>query len=385
MGCSLGNYKCWIGVCGTAADAPGSPVTGGPRLIVSNYPETVNADNMKTPPPNQVATSTLYRCQIELDAGTTRLRVFVWHVNQMGGSRVFSLFARVASGSGQVSDRRIVGLRSTNYPATGLCLAKVHLWAQWDAALSQVSLGESEAAIWQQAQVANNQLIGAVMEFDVVLTAAATLCMRTTVASGAPPPGNWDEMPAYDPGQHVRGYWPFSQLTLSGGSIDVKAVEGAPPTRVVQAVAAGGPEIAAFAKSSGDTYGTVRGNRGCYGADLRYDFEVTNTGTQGYPLFAYAQGRDLPGMGYFGPVSILSPGNYPKLGVTRLHCDGPNPNPGDYVRLTTSDGENETPVVIPNGQTLTYRIGAAVAGAASTPFNLVLRGMAYQLAEPPEV
>ncbi|NUQ69333.1 MAG: hypothetical protein HUU17_00765 [Chthonomonadales bacterium] len=83
-------------------------------------------------------------------------------------------------------------------------------------------------------------------------------------------------------------------------------------------------------------------------------------------------------------MSILSPGIFPKLGITRMRCDGPSPQPGDFVRLTTSDGTNETPVIIPNGQTIACRIGAAVAGAASTPFNLILRGIAYQLTEPPE-
>lgn len=312
--------------------------------------------------------------------------MFVWHVNKLGAPRVFSLFARVSSGSCQITDRRVISMRSYggNYAATGLCLAKVHLWSQWDAALSDVSLGATESAIWQQAQVSDNQLVAAVMEFDVVLTATATLYLRTTVASGSGAPGPWDQIPAVDPGQHVRGYWPFRQLTMPGGTIDVKALQGDPPIRTIQVAADGGPEIAAFAQYPGDTYGTERGNRGCYGADLRYDFEVTNSGTQGYPLFAYAQGRNLPGLGYYGPVSILSPGIFPKLGITRMRCDGPSPQPGDFVRLTTSDGTNETPVIIPNGQTIACRIGAAVAGAASTPFNLILRGIAYQLTEPPE-
>lgn len=190
--------------------------------------------------------------------------MFVWHVNKLGAPRVFSLFARVSSGSCQITDRRVISMRSYggNYAATGLCLAKVHLWSQWDAALSDVSLGATESAIWQQAQVSDNQLVAAVMEFDVVLTATATLYLRTTVASGSGAPGPWDQIPAVDPGQHVRGYWPFRQLTMPGGTIDVKALQGDPPIRTIQVAADGGPEIAAFAQYPGDTYGTERGNRG---------------------------------------------------------------------------------------------------------------------------
>lgn len=68
MGCSPGNYKCWIGVCGTTADAPGNPSTGGPRLIVSNCPETASPETMKDE--NGSSTNTLYRCEIELAAST---------------------------------------------------------------------------------------------------------------------------------------------------------------------------------------------------------------------------------------------------------------------------------------------------------------------------
>ena len=179
------------------------------------------------------------------------------------------------------------------------------------------------------------------MEFDIVLTAAGTLRLRTTVNTGSGAPGAWDQTPAFDPGHHVRGWWSFSELTMSGGSFDAKALQGDPPTRIIQCVASGGPENTAFARTSGDTFGTDRGNRGCYGVNLYYDFAVSNSGTQGYPMYAYAQARDIATtgnpIGYFGPCSILSPGNYPRLGITQLRCDGPQPNPGDYVRLTTTD------------------------------------------------
>lgn len=224
------------------------------------------------------------------------------------------------------------------------------------------------------------------MEFNVELASAGTLCLRTTVSTGTGAPGAWNQEPAFDPTVHVRGYWPFSELTMDGGSVDVKAVQGPPTRRIIEAVATGGPELAAFARTTGDEHGTPRGNRGCYGANLLYDFSVTNSGEQGYPLFVYGQSRNVSNpsnaFGYFGPLSILSPGNFTKRGVTQLRCDGTSPLPGDYVRLTTSDGTTETPVNIPNGQSFTYRIGAAVAGAASAPFNIALSGIAYQLTEP---
>lgn len=385
MACSQNNYTCYSGGCGTAAASPDTPTTDGPMLVVSNCPETTTSVSMRVSDGGPT-TDTMYRCEIDLPAGTKRIRVFVWHANQMGGTRVFSLFGRLASGSGQVQDRRIVSLRSTNYPPTGLCLAKVHLWSEWDAAVGDLSLGQTEVAIWQQTGVSNNQLVGAVMEFDVVLSGSATLRLRTTVASGPDAPGSWNQTPAFDPGAHVRGYWPFSRLTMAAGAFDAKALQGDPPIRIIQCVAAGGPELTAFAQTSGDNYGTIRGNRGCYGADLRYDFSVINTGDQTYPMFAYAQGRNVgsQGNGYFGPCSILSPGSYGKRGITKLRCDGASPQPGDYVRLTTTDGANEVAAQIQNGAQLTYRVGAAVAGAAATPFNLILRGLAYTLSVPPE-
>lgn len=174
---------------------------------------------------------------------------------------------------------------------------------------------------------------------------------------------------------------------MLGGSIDLKPGPGVPPQRIIQCVAAGGPELTAYAQTAGDTYGTLRGNRGCYGVNLFYEFDVSNTGSQAYPLFVYGQGRNVSNaqnpLGYFGPLSILSPWSFGKRGVSQLRCEGSSPSPGDYVRLTTSDGKNETPVIITVGEAAICRIGGAVGGAASTPFNIVLKGIAYQLTEPP--
>lgn len=354
-------------------------------LLVSNCLEEITTTSMRETS-GGTATDTMYRCHIDLPAGTQRIRAFVWHVNKMGGTRVFSLFGRLASGSGAIVDRRIISQTGTNYPPIGLCLAKVHLWGEWDSALDDLSLSQTEVAIWQQTGVSNNQLVAAVMEFDVVLSGAATINLRTTVATGTGAPGSWDQTPAFDPSHHVRGYWTFSRLTMDAGTFDARALQGDPPVRIIQCIADGGPEITAFGRTSGDTYGTDRGNKGCYGADLQYDFTVINTGDQTYPMYAYAQGRDVDrqGSGYFGPCSILSPGSYTKRGITRLRCDGPCPQGGDYARLTTSDGSNEVAAQIPQDAELTYRVGAAVAGAATTPFNLALRGLAYTLTEPPE-
>jgi len=129
---------------------------------------------------------------------------------------------------------------------------------------------------------------------------------------------------------------------------------------------------------------SLRDNR----KQLRNDFTVTNIGSQGYPLYIYGRSRNVSNQdntsGYFRPLSISNSGNFADRGVTRLRCDGYSPQPGDYVRLTTSDGTNKAPVTIPNGQTYTYRIGAAVGGSASTPFNIGFRGIAYTLTQPPE-
>ncbi len=130
MACSGNNYGILNGACGTTASAPGTPSLAGPHLIVSNCPETVNAAALFTKVVDGVATNTLYRAELALPAGTTRIRVFIWHLNNMGGNRVFSLFGRLVSGSGTVSDKRVTAQVTNNYPPLGLCLAKVHLWGE---------------------------------------------------------------------------------------------------------------------------------------------------------------------------------------------------------------------------------------------------------------
>jgi hypothetical protein len=176
-------------------------------------------------------------------------------------------------------------------------------------------------------------------------------------------------------------------LTMSGGGLDVKPVLGTPAERIIQAVAKGGPELVAFAKTALDANGTDRGNKGCYGANLYYDFLVENTGNQSYPLYAYGVARNVSDtfnpLGYFGPLRIHSPGSYGARSVVRFRCDTSFPGDGDVVRLTTSDGLAESPASV-NPGSVTYRIAAAVAGSASAPFNIALRGIAYQLLEPPQ-
>ena len=293
MACTLDNYTRWLGGCGSDATAPGTPVAGGPFLVVSNWPENVSGTLTNTAGEEPVPTNTLYRCGLSLAPNNQqRIRVYVWHLNSQGGPRYFSLFGRLSAGTGTVSDRRVDSQVATIYPPVGLCLAKVHLWDQWDPALANVNLSTSETAIWQHS-VATGSLIGAVMEFDVDVSSQATLYLRTTVSSLTAAPGPWNQAVADDPGTHVRGYWPFSELTMACGLIDVKAVLGATASLIIEAVENGGPEITKFAKTAADTHGTTRGNRGCYGVDLLYDFTVTNTGSQSYPLFVYGQARKV--------------------------------------------------------------------------------------------
>lgn len=319
-----------------------------------------------------------------MTSGTHTVRAFIWHVNALGSSRYLSLFARASSGTVTVSSRQYAERHDSSYAAAGICIAKVHLYDQWDSISGSQSVSQSEVAVWQSQSTSNGQLVGAVVQFTVTSDHDFTLCLRSAISTGTGAPGSWDEEPAADPGQHVRGWWPFSTLTTAAGTIDVKPPQSGDTTVRVEVCDAGNTEFSTFAQTQGDAFGTERGNKGCYGANLNYDFAVSNTGNQAYPLFIYGQARNITGA-FVGAARITQPSVYPDLGVPGLSCSGPAQASGKWVRLTTSNGDNEVPPNIAQGASLNYRVSVAVGGSGGTPFNIVLSTLGVELSEEPEI
>lgn len=277
---------------GSVAPVPGAATAAsGPWLVVSNAPETLD---VSLPP-----AGALYKCEIPLAANIPKaIRVFVWHLNKTGGTRTVSLrLCLDGNGTGTQSAFQYSSavVNSLSFGSHGRQLACIQLFGTFDSSSADCQLDQTESVPWS-ASVPNNLLVGALIQFNVVALADCNLRLRTVFQqSGAPLPP-WAQDPV-TPGPHIRGRWPYSAITLPlsatfdlNGAVSPAFIECPidevrnllnqqiiPPELDVQN---------AFGKQQSDQFGSptpgmggkpTSGNRGLYGVDLRYHFQLINT------------------------------------------------------------------------------------------------------------
>lgn len=117
-------------------------------------------------------------------------------------------------------------------------------------------------------------------------------------------------------------------------------------------------------------------NIGCYGANLTYRMTLENSAPQARPVFVYANSRNIGNVGVHnkaaGSLHVSEPGGYPEGGLFYLDWQ----DSLDFAHLTQgSDGSADPINVLPN-TSVPLRVRCAIAGAAATPFDLVITSIA---------
>lgn len=193
------------------------------------------------------------------------LRVFLWHVNQMGDTRTFWICLRMGSGTATLSDHR--SLSGGNLLAsadTGVCLAKAQLFGTITEAGYHTGTGissSSDVGLGNHV-LANNGSVGSIHEFTVNGTAGQVLDLRTIVTTDTNFGQPFNECPLAD---HIRGWWPYSELEAFCPPWDAGAILEEPGNQKHFPICeAGGMDQLVFAwqGSGADPFGTTGGNRG---------------------------------------------------------------------------------------------------------------------------
>lgn len=348
-------------------------------LAVSDSPETI--DSLPLTLPGE-STYTLYKCEVPLPT-TTGFRLWPFNV-RAGTDPFYSMIALSAvNGSADISQYVHEERNSGNWAADGVCLSKVQLYQTFGPAAVGPHIDANETILWKE--TANQHgLMQAVLQFTAQPSAPidpskpVTLRIRflaspTTALSGA-----WsDPVASLGDHPHVRNWHPYSSLVLSGGTFD--AFDGGQPGQLrIGVCQATGPEHGAdgFQKQVGnaDPYGTAV-NKGCYGANLEYDFVLTNSGGQNYPVFVYVEAAPRQ-PAWRGAIRIAEPGGY----SARAVAGGGILAGSEFVfaRLSSNDDDTERPILVPPGSSVPLKIELANAGTASTPFNLTLSRLSIQ-------
>ncbi|MCH8275176.1 MAG: hypothetical protein IH851_10335 [Armatimonadetes bacterium] len=358
-------------------------------LVVSNWPETIELEwpdeadqEGEIPFPAQ-----LYRCEIPLpQSGELEFRLFLWHVNATGSQKYFHIVLRMLEGTPAevVEHRSEFGIQDP-ISATGICLAKVHLFGgtNWvnrpggdiptNGELG-LPLGGYEVV---EDGPQGNGFIGAIHEFKVRKTGQAPpeqnekIELRTVISPSPTDFGLPSLQPlSWQPEKHIRGSWAYSDILVESavGAIDVNAGPF-PRTSFRIAQVPDGKDYVLFKKRGlsdpwgDDTWGTALGNRGLYGVNATYKIYVKNSG-QDKHLDSYIRGASLeipPDYlpRYLGAISrLVAPVN---VGVPPLRrwMDGQNVEQAEKVPIASQTvfGSTSTVLEFPN----------AVAGSAGLP------------------
>jgi len=322
----------------------------------------------------------LYKCVIPLSAGVSApVRVFLWHVSHLDDGVVFDLrlsLSAAATGTAQSirsSTRNVAETSDISVP--GICLADIQLYRGFDDSAPDATLGSNESVVWT-ATVDNGRLIGALIEFDVRATTVCNLQLRTTflMPGSTLPPWADDAVDEHDPPDnhgvrhvHVRGWWPRTAILMpvttvldlnpwgTAGSVECPIEEVTNP-----------PELSAagfqWQGQTADPFGFD--NKGLYGADVSYEFGVTNTD----PISSHAAYlRIFPrnsGGQYWGAGKIAMPMGYPDQRIPKLNYA--SSSTGDF---TPGNPGQPIPVIVPPNTTvpIAIRVANAVGGGQRYP------------------
>lgn len=229
MSCNQINYLTQVAPAdATPANTPSGP-TGlwGPRLFVSNCPETIPAlSNLKDG--NGNLTHTLMKATVPAFTAPT-VRVFAWHLNESGGDLQFQLLLSLSAFFGTViSYKRQLAISNGPLPVAGLCLSKAQMYGTLDQIpIASPGLSTNESALYNHT-VPNGHLFAIVAEFSLLVVGQANLQIRSAVSSSPTIGGSFAEEPAL-PDSHVRGCWGYSEASFYGFRYDVKPLLHANP------------------------------------------------------------------------------------------------------------------------------------------------------------
>ncbi len=389
MPCTSTNYPSVDELFMTAAPVPGSGGNLiGPYLVVSNEPEQLTGPDIQ-----------LYKCEIPLSGDEPqRIRVFIWHTATDDGNS-FHIAAKLGSGTGTVSNfvGHVEELEFTdiNLVAAGICCAQAVLYDSYDSSFANVNISTNESVVYTKT-IDGGKFLGAVLEFDVSISDATTLFLRTYVGSVNESVNPQDGSPE----RHVRGWWPYSDASFAvSGNVETNPTEplstGAVLCPIEETRDSSGnrivpPELVptVFGHRPSDTWGwplpfqptfpptlsPLGGSVGLYGAIVRYVFTASNSDLKNsHAAWLEIYGRNNGGK-VFGAAQITFPSGYPEWVVPPLHWVGAIGKAEGCALTHKSSGT--APVILPpntSSQIITVKFTAG--GASSLPGNLLLMAL----------
>ena len=320
------------------------------------------------------------------------LRVFLWHVNNMGGLAPWTVWIllRTGSGTATLTDHRSLAPAPPAFPKLrdrGRCLAKAQLFGTITEAgyHTGTSINASSDVGLGNHQIANNETVTAIHEFTVTGTAGQVLDLRTIVTKDSDfgQPYNQCLLP-----DHIRGWWPFSELLAFAAIWDAGQLIEPANQYHASICESGGKDQQVFAwqGEAADPFGYPKvddddptaptGNRGLFGVNARYRVRLYNTHNLVRYVAFNLRARNT-GAPYFGAALALEEDALPSLGGVppiKKQPDPPNPPdpqfPHDAVRIRHSD--SAVPANRPFGDPVERTVRNATAGSATMPVDLRL-------------
>lgn len=281
---------------------------------------------------------------------------------------------------------------SLSLPLAGICLANAQLYHDLPSTSPNKPLAGMQEHVIQGWAVGPGLLCGAVVEFEVESTVATTIRFRTTCGTAAGLLGAWAD-PVADSRQqrekineggendtekhsveHSRGNWPWSAVAFPCGSLDLKPVPQQTKriTVAVEEKTATPPERAAdaFGKQPSDEFGTAGGNKGCWGATLSYDFDLSNSGNQTHQGKAYVRCRKTDST-WYGAVRVEQPTQYAETQLRPI--SDKTPQQGGFRMTEAANGGVQLPVSVAPGEQKTLRVTLVNGGGATLPVNIAVQ------------
>ncbi|MEW5882928.1 MAG: hypothetical protein AB1725_01735 [Armatimonadota bacterium] len=351
----------------------------GRLLIVSDAPEAVAFD-FSSPSDARL----LYARQVSLPGGQVKVRLFMWHVNQVttGGQPVSANFYLVlrllgaTSGAGVSHHFAEVGIGPVGgVPGTGLCLARAMLARTVDTPGEHSDVLPDGEIIIGYHTVPSGQHLGALHEFDLALPEQQNVHIRTVVNNNSAAGVGNPSTPLLDPGIHIRGSWVEnglkSNLAVRTAIPDYDANPDLAQEKEWLICKRHAVDQAQFHKEPTDINGTADGNTGLFGVYCVYHVYSTNSHpTKTGFVEAHLHARDTRpdrsdpvAPAYFGACSCLTGADI---------TNGVLP-----IRFSTAGGtDNSVPLEVfsvPPGATVQRTYCVTNAGGATMPVGLRYR------------
>lgn len=306
-----------------------------PALVVSNQPEEIpEAIN------EQVINLPLTLYKTTLPSLTQKVRMFIWHINDR--PEFVRVSVRISSSTFNTVENfrqaHRYGDRSTLL-LDGICLAQNQLYDDLESVAGTYPVSSGYETTLFDANLgpagSTTCLFGAVLEFEIRYL-FNDLRVRTCAESWTGARSSWslDPLPeSIIPNLHVRGMWPYSSVLMNlpvydKGEEDEFDVNPANSAKVQFGLMEGDGEehTIAFKKLSGPGHEFDTDNRGCYGANMHYQFDAENGNTElSGNLYIGLASRDTGGV-FVGAGHISTPFSEAHKGIKNIPK-----SPGDTV------------------------------------------------------